>query len=376
MNRELIRLTQNLIKVDSQNPPGKEREIILFIKEYLNSLGIPSKIYEFSKNRLNLTCELTSKRSKEKILFTPHVDTVPISGKWQFNPLSGKVYKGRIYGRGATDCKANVSVALYLIKHLKDEKIKLNNLDLIFAFSADEEAGSYHGIIPLTKFLKNIDYGVVLDADEFNIIVAQKGLLHLRIELFGKEAHGAYPERGINAIEKGIHVLREILAHKFTYKPHSLLKRPTINIGRFVGGDKVNVVAGYCFFELDIRYLPSMNKNNILKQIEQLVKKQKIKYKIKTLAHQDAIEINKDIPSIYVLKKVLKKHRINPQLKPSFGATVINFLQEKGIESFAFGFGTRGKAHTKNEYVKISNLYKGVEVLKDYVKSLDAYLDY
>jgi acetylornithine deacetylase/succinyl-diaminopimelate desuccinylase-like protein len=54
---------------------------------------------------------------------------------------------------------------------------------------------------------------------------------------------------------------------------------------------------------------------------------------------------------------------------------VINFLQDKGIESFAFGFGSKGQAHVKNEYVKINNLYKGVEVLEDYVKELDRYFE-
>lgn len=374
MNKDLTILLQKLIRIDSQNPPGDERKIIIFIRDYLKRLGVSSKLYEFKKNRLNLTCELKSKNSKRKMLFTPHVDTVPATGKWLFSPLSGTIYKGRIYGRGATDCKANVSVALYLIKRLKEEKIKLKNLDLVFAFCGDEETGSHHGTIPLAKFLKGIDYGVVLDADDFNIIVAQKGLLHLRVELFGKEAHGAYPERGVNAIEKGVNILNEILKRKFSYKTHTLLKKPTLNIGRFIGGDKVNIVAGYCFFELDIRYLPSMQKQHIITDIEKIIKKQKIKYKIKVLAHQRPIEIDENIPSIKILMRSLKKHRIKPNLKPSFGATVINFLQEKGIESFAFGFGSKGQAHAKNEYVKVDNLRKGVKILMDYLLEFDSHL--
>ncbi|MDP2922596.1 MAG: ArgE/DapE family deacylase [Candidatus Omnitrophota bacterium] len=373
-NSGLTILLQKLIRINSQNPPGDERKIIIFIRDYLRRLGVASKIYKFKKNRLNLVCKVKSQTSKRKILFTPHVDTVPATGKWRFEPLSGAISKGKIYGRGATDCKANVAVALYLIKKLKQEKIKLKNLDLVFAFCGDEETGSYYGTIPLAKFLKGIDYGVVLDADDFNIVVAQKGLLHLRIELFGKEAHGAYPERGVNAIEKGINILNEILKRRVSYKTHTLLKKPTLNIGRFIGGDKVNVVAGYCFFELDIRYLPFMQKQRIIADIEKIIKKQKIKYKIKVLAHQRPIEIDENIPSIKILMRSLKKHRIKPNLKPSFGATVINFLQEKGIESFAFGFGSQGQAHAKNEYVKVDNLRKGIAILMDYLLEFDSYL--
>ncbi|MFA5337661.1 MAG: M20/M25/M40 family metallo-hydrolase, partial [Candidatus Omnitrophota bacterium] len=268
MKQSPTELLQKLIKIDSQNPPGNEKEIIYFIQSYLKGLGVASKIYEFKKDRLNLVCKLASRNSKKKILFTPHVDTVPATGTWRVHPFSAKVYKGKVYGRGATDCKVNVAAALYLIKRLKEEKIILKNLDLIFAFTGDEETGSHSGIIPLAKYLKGTDYAVVLDSDEFDIIVAQKGLLHLRVELTGREAHGAYPEEGINAVEKGVFILNEILTKKFPFVAHTLLKKPTLNIGRFNGGDKVNIVAGYAFFEIDIRYLPGTKEKEIIRSIE------------------------------------------------------------------------------------------------------------
>lgn len=375
MRNDPLRLLQALIKIDSQNPPGNESKIITFIAAYLRRLGVSSKIYEFKKDRPNLVCTVSSLRKKRKILFTPHVDTVPVTGSWRFPPFSGAVYQDKLYGRGATDCKVNVAAALALIAALKEKKITLRNLDLVFAFCADEETGSHYGTIPLAKHLKGIDYGVILDSDDFNIIVAQKGLLHLRVELTGKEAHGAYPHRGINAVEKAVHILKEILDKGFIYKVHPLLKKPTLNIGRLCGGDKVNIVAGYCFFELDIRYLPSMSEKKVIGQIERIIRKQKIPYKIKIMAHQGPIEISKELIPIKVLRKVLAQRHIKSSLSPSFGATVINYVAQQGIESFAFGFGTKGNAHTKNECVKISNIYKGVEVLVDYVQRLDGYFD-
>lgn len=374
MKENVVKLLQELIKIDSQNPGGNEREIILFIQDYLKRLGVSCQIYEFKKDRLNLVCKIKSKNSLKSILLTPHVDTVPVTGQWEFPPFSGKIYKGRVYGRGATDCKSNAAVSLALIKKLTEDKIFFKNMDLIFAFCADEETGSDYGIKPLAKYFKKVNYGIVLDADEFDIIVAQKGMLHLRVELWGKEAHGAFPWRGINAVEKGVKILNEIISRGFSYKPHPLLKGPTLNVGRFTGGDKVNIVAGYAFFELDIRYIPSMDKERIIQDIEKIVKKQKIKYKIETLTHQEPIEIKKDIFLIKNLRDVLKEQGIKAKCRASFGATVINFLTDKGIDSFAFGFGTKEQAHTKNEYVEIDNLYKGVRVLEAYLKRIDVLL--
>lgn len=372
--REINNLLQELIQINSQNPPGNEVEIVAYIKKYLEKLGIKSSIYEFSKNRPNLVCKIKAKESKKRLLITPHIDTVPITGKWKVEALSGKIIGNKLYGRGATDCKVNVAASLYLIKKLVQENRQLKNIDLVFAFTADEETGSKYGIAPLLKVLKNIDYALVLDADEFDLIIAQKGLLHLHIDLFGKEAHGAYPERGISAVEKGVRILNDILNHKFSYKVHQLLEKPTLNIGRFCGGDKVNIVAGEAFFELDIRYLPSMKAENIIRDIETIIKKYKIKYKLRIISCQLPVQIEKDNFFLKKLIEVLKEKKIKGQLKPSFGATVMSFLQERKIPSFATGFGTHGCAHIKDEYVKLSDLHQGLDVLWDYLVKLDAYI--
>ncbi|MFH1771635.1 MAG: M20/M25/M40 family metallo-hydrolase [Candidatus Omnitrophota bacterium] len=114
-----------------------------------------------------------------------------------------------------------------------------------------------------------------------------------------------------------------------------------------------------------------MDKQRIIGDIKKIITKHKIGFRIKVLACQDPIEIDKNLFHLKILSSVLKKNRINPILKPSFGATVINFLKDKGIDAFAFGFGSKGCAHAKNEYVKIKNLIKGVNILEDYVKELD-----
>lgn len=371
MKQDLVRLIQKLIQIDSQNPPGDEKKIGLFIKKYLKERNLECKTYEFKRNRLNVVCSIPSKKRKKKLIITPHIDTVPAGEGWKIPPFSGYVSRDRIYGRGATDCKSNVAAALYVIHELRKEKVVFKNLDLIFAFTADEETGSEYGIKPLIKYLKNIDYGLVLDSDEMDIVIAQKGLLHLRVEVFGKEAHGAYPERGVNAVEKSVRALNDILSMEFRCKYHSLLKKPTLNIGRFGGGEKVNIVAGYASFDLDIRFLPSMKSEKIIMDIKKILSSHQCRYKITVLAQQEPVEVDKNSFSLRTLKQSLVNNRIIPKLKPSFGATVINFLRDEGIETFAFGFGTKGCAHIKNEYVVLKNVYDGVRVLKDYFKLLD-----
>ncbi|MCM8771142.1 MAG: M20 family metallopeptidase [Candidatus Omnitrophica bacterium] len=367
--KRLVRLTQELIRMDSQNPPGNEYKIAHFVKDRLQAAGLRVGLYEFSKKRSNVVAWLKGKKSTFSLLITPHLDTVPAGSNWKFNPFGAKIYKGKIYGRGATDCKGNLACGIEAIQSLKEEDIKLD-YDIIFAACADEESGSQFGIIPLLK--KKIikpNFALILDADEFKIIVAQKGLIHLKVSVFGKKAHGAYPWRGINAIEISSNIINRLKKHRFHFKRHPLLHPPTLNIGTIHGGDKVNIVADWCEFELDFRFLPGMEKEVILKDIKKIVGEEAKKFKINIQSIQAPYEIEKNHPLVAALRKVNRQVLGRENLSGSEGATVITFFQELNIPAVAYGCGEAGCAHVSDEYIKINNLYKGAYVLEEFLKN-------
>lgn len=367
--KRLIKLTQDLIRIDSQNPPGNEKEIVFFIKKILERSGLSPRLVECGNNRYNVLAMLRSSRAGQTLLLTPHLDTVPFGKGWKFPPLSATRYKNKLYGRGATDCKANLAVGLELMRSLAEERIHLG-YNILFAATADEEAGSYHGLIPLLKKkIIQADYSLILDADEFNIIVAQKGLLHLRIFITGKKAHGAYPERGINAIERATAFIEHLKALKFPHKKHPLLRPPTINVGTIHGGDKVNMVADWCTIELDIRYLPDMSKNVIIKTITTVLQSlcKGAHFRLEIIAEQEPCQIDRDHILVRSLKYASREIVGEVRLKGSEGATVMTILDEYGIPTVATGFGSQGCAHTTNEYVAVANLIKGYHLLRTFL---------
>ncbi|MBL7197016.1 MAG: ArgE/DapE family deacylase [Candidatus Omnitrophica bacterium] len=383
--KRLIKLTQGLIRIDSQNPPGNERKIAFFIKELLSKNSLTTRLLKFGKNRFNTVTVIKGKSSKISLLLTPHLDTVPIGKNWDFPPLAAKIYKDRIYGRGATDCKGNLAVGLEVLRSLCKENIKLN-FDVIFVATADEEAGSYHGLLPLLeRKVIRPDYALILDADDFDIIIAQKGLMHIKIGIFGIQAHGAYPDRGINAINVAVGLINKIKKLKFKYKKHKLLKPPTVNIGTIRGGDKVNMVADWCEFELDVRFLPGMNKDEIIKTIKDTVgsitkkftllgRKPITRYKFEITAFQAPCETDANHILVRSLKKSAVKIANKYRLKGSEGATVMTFFDKYGIPSVATGFGSAKCAHTTNEYVSIDNLVKGYHMLRNFLFIFDKYV--
>ncbi|MFH1202430.1 MAG: M20 family metallopeptidase [Candidatus Omnitrophota bacterium] len=369
--KRLISLTQRLLRIKSENPPGEEYEIAMEVKKELGSLGLEVKTYSFLEKRPNVVGILKAESARCSLLLTPHLDTVPAGGGWKYNPYSAKIIKGKIYGRGATDCKGNLSSCLEAIRSLVEDGIKLN-YNLIFAATADEEASSKYGIIPLLKrILLRPDFALILDASSFDIIVAQKGLIHFKINISGKKAHGAYPWLGVNAIEIASRIINDLKRLKFKYKAHKLLRGPTINIGTIVGGDKVNMVADFCEFSVDLRFLPGMSRDKILKEIKNIILRYAGKFKIEIESMQDPYEINKDNPLVRGLIKAAKNIKAKSRLKGSEGATVITFFKKMNIPAIATGFGAKGTSHATDEYARIDDLYRGARVLVEFLKNFN-----
>ena len=376
--KRLIKLTQDLIRINSENPPGNERLIAAFIKDYLCRLGLKSRIYEFKAGRPNLIAYLKG-QGKKSLLVTPHLDTVPSGRSWKFDPFAAKIIKNRIYGLGATDCKCNIASIIESINSLLEEGVVLP-YNLIFAATADEESGSICGLIPLlNKGIFKPDAALVLDADDFEIIIAQKGLIHLKIRIKGKKAHGAYPDQGVNAIDMALAVIRKIKKQRFAYRKHKYLKPPTVNLGTISGGDKVNVVADWCEFELDFRFLPGMKAKRIIKGVKDILNQEARAAsifngvplnagRIEVEGIQEPYDISEKHPLVNYLKDALRAARIKPIIKGSEGATVITFFQEKNIPAIATGFGVSSCAHIADEYVKINNLYKGTVALEKFLR--------
>lgn len=367
--KRLIRLIQKLISIDSQNPPGDERKIACFVKDYLDRLGLKTRIHEFRKKRSNVVSVLKGSSGAGTLLITPHLDTVPSGRNWDYDPFSGTIRKGRIYGLGATDCKGNLASAMEAINSIVENKAVLD-YNLVLAATADEESGSGLGLIPLlAKGLLRPDAAIVLDANDFNIVVAQKGLIHMKVKIQGKRAHGAYPWLGINAIDIAVRILRELKARRWKYKANKYLKAPTLNIGTIKGGDKVNVVSDWCEFELDCRFLPGMSSGDIIKDIKETVSRFSRKFEIGIEGVQKPYVIDHRHPLVAGLARAMAELNAPAKISGSEGATVITFFQDKKIPALASGFGSGHCEHAQNEYVTIDNLYKGARVLESFLTS-------
>ena len=369
INRQrLLELTKKLISIDSQNPPGNEAAIARFTGEYFSLLGASVRYFEPVRGRVSVIAEIKG-RDKRKLLLTPHLDTVPAGRNWKHAPLKPVIEKGRLYGLGATDCKCNLACGMEALTSLHESGVALP-FTIVFAATADEESGSVLGLEPLLKRgMLDVDAAVVLDADGFDIVVAQKGLFHVKVTVKGTRAHGAYPWRGTNAIDCAMEALARLKKRREHHARNKYLRPATMNIGTIRGGDKVNIVADWCEFELDYRFLPGTTEKGFLADLKKALAGSCAKgYEIELNGVQQPYSISEKDPLVVGLAAAMRRCARPVRLRGSEGATVISFFQQRGIPSVATGFGTAGCEHLADEYVEVKNLFSGARVVEEFLK--------
>ena len=217
MEDEIIALEQALVRIPSVNtgfmPTGNETPVCELVRDYLAEDRIDSEILESAPNRGNLIARLEGRSGKSGLMFMSHTDVVPVEdeAKWQFPPFSATIHDGRIFGRGASDCKGLLTCQLVAVRLLKRNGILLED-GLILAAGADEEHGGRYGFGWLADnhpeklaapFAINEGGGTPIKAAgalTYILGVGEKGRLQVEIDIKGTSSHASVPWQGTNAL--------------------------------------------------------------------------------------------------------------------------------------------------------------------------------
>lgn len=194
-----IRILQKMVQTNTVNPPGNEKQLAQWIADELARAGIDVEFRDMGDNRANVIGRIKGTGERKALLFDGHLDTVP-PGKWTEDPWGGIIKEGRLYGLGTSDMKGGLAAMMQVLLAVKASGVVLKG-DLILAASIDEETDSL-GAWDLLKSGGLDDVGaIVIGEPNYNeITICEKGALWLKVTLHGKTAHGAMPEKGINAI--------------------------------------------------------------------------------------------------------------------------------------------------------------------------------
>ena len=231
-----------------------------FIEGWLDSRGIAVESDEV-RGLPVLKAEVGPEDAPTVVLHG-HIDVVPAQAG-QFEP---RVEGDRLYGRGAYDMKGGLAAMLLVTAAMRDQDGVRVRLGIVGDEESEEEVerGSDHLVD--SGFLG--DFAITGEPTDLHIGVEAKGVLALRVKVEGTAAHGATPWLGENAVLRAIDVFRSIESLPFARHSSELFDRPSINLGRILGGDALNKVPDRCAIDVDIRYLPDQDPAALLEQVE------------------------------------------------------------------------------------------------------------
>ena len=226
LNKTALKHLVNLINIDTAQPNPKEILAQRYIYTNLLDNKIDWQIYRLEKPRANLiaTLRADTKKPLKPLILIAHVDTAAIKDDWTNPPTQALVKDGKVYGLGASDAKNYAAINLTILNWLKQNKIKLNR-DIIFVFSADEEASGINGLKFLFEkypsklnaaYALNEGGGLIKNEDGKNLFFAEgasKMYMDILISAFGEEGHTATVSQNENAIYKLSQALQDIEAN-------------------------------------------------------------------------------------------------------------------------------------------------------------------
>ncbi|HUR86388.1 MAG TPA: M20/M25/M40 family metallo-hydrolase, partial [Solirubrobacteraceae bacterium] len=213
------------------------------------------------------------------------------------------------------------------------------------------------------------DFALTGEPTDLHIGVQAKGVLAVRVAVFGVAAHGSTPWLGDNAILKAHDAFRRIETLPFSRESSDLFDRPSINLARIVGGDAFNKVPDSCCMDVDIRFLPNQDPGEILAEIRAL---EDVRI-IKTFQRAPA-RVSRANPYVRALREAVSNSLEGEALSVGRdGASdAISFLQA-GVPAVEFG-PVGGGHHGPEEWVSIDSLHRYRRALGDFVTNLPAWL--
>lgn len=393
---EIVEHFSNLLRIDTQNPPGNETKAVRYIQSALDREGIPSKVFALEPERANLVVRLKGNGSKKPILVMGHTDVVGVQReKWTVDPFAAIQKNGFIYGRGAQDDKDNLTASLMLTILLKRMNVQLDR-DVIFLAESGEEGTSRVGIDfmvgqhwdEIAAEYAIAEGGYVSSRDGkvrfVEITTAEKTPRGIRLIAHGTAGHGSRP-RPDNAV---IHVASAVAkfaswqppmrlndttrayferlatisqpeeAWRYTHISdpghapaidryfgehefgHYSILRTSITPTMVKAGFRINVIPSEAEAYLDVRALPDENLENLTAQIREVIADSSVDVAPAQRAERPATPPSRiDTPLFQAFEKVQRRMFPGAITLPSMltGATDMAQLRARGVEAYGFG---------------------------------------
>jgi acetylornithine deacetylase len=317
------------------------------------------------------------------VVLSGHTDVVPVENqKWSSDPWTLVRRDDRYYGRGATDMKGFIAVALDAAARAASGRLQR---PLHLALSHDEEIGclSAWALASATAALPTPAAVIVGEPTGMAVVGAHKGVATLITAVRGHSVHSSQMHRGVSATMTAARLIvwLENRMHELARVHRSEVFEPpitTIHVGIVEGGIAANVVAPSCRFLTDIRAIEGVDPRDIEADYRAYVDDEVTAALVRVHAEAGI---------------VIERRSYTPALEPDprssaaelarrlTGATTSHavayaseagIFQRAGLATVVCGPGSIDQAHQADEYIEAEQLRRAERALVALVDELAA----
>ncbi|PKL59514.1 MAG: acetylornithine deacetylase [Methanomicrobiales archaeon HGW-Methanomicrobiales-4] len=389
--QDVVRICSDLVKIRSENPPGYTDEVIRYISDFCNTIGLDTVVKTRGRRH-----NLLSAKPQGRLLLCGHVDVVPaLDEGWTFPPYSGLITEEFVHGRGSTDMKGGCAALLAALASVIESH---GDPGVDIAFVADEEGKGEFGMEQLVGegIISPCDAIIAEPSPSTCPIVGEKGVLRTRITFSGDAGHASlHPVTGNSAIMQACQFLGTCqtlhervwpldpvtekavgsttralkgLIEISAQEAERILSRVMYNPGMIQGGERVNVIAQRCILDMDMRIPWGCSIDEVIRILRD--------------AHPQAIVdvVESADPSFstpgwlsgIVCDGIHSVMQVQAEPGVSQAASDARYLRKHGAEVVVYGPGDLNLLHSVNENVPITMLRDCQQVYEYVLKNLNS----
>lgn len=363
---ELVRLTQELVRIASYFPGPGEQPVVDFLEPYLRERGFKTTVQEVAPGRPNLIADLG--QGPGGLILEGHTDVVTHGNpdQWTMPPYEARIVDGKIYGRGACDMKGGLAAAIVAAQAVR-QVLGEPRKTLRLCIPCDEE-GLMIGIKAFIRagYAEGFAGAIICEPEENQVCLWQKGAMRVWVRFQGKMAHGAMPYAGANPIPSAARFIVELgklqaILQAESFHPH--LGKPWITPTVFQAGageGQFNVIPDQVKVGIDIRTNSGQDHRAIEARLRQALEtslEAGVAATLEVFEDRPATETSSDTALVQAVEQGLQLLQMPLQYGGVPGATDGTFLWAwAGLPIVTIGPGGKTIPHQANEYIEIEEL--------------------
>ena len=349
--------------------------LIEWVEDYLAQHGVSStRVPDDTGKKSNLfaTC---GPQVEGGVILSGHSDVVPVEGQaWSSDPWKLREADGKLFGRGTSDMKGFIALALAYVPRFASGKKPVH-----LAISYDEEVGCKGAGAMIERMATGIPalrLAIVGEPSLMRIITGHKGSSNYEVTVRGHEAHSSLVNNGISANMVAVRLMGELLeiAQQLeeSAEPDNGFDPPqaTLTIGRMEGGTAANILAGHARFVFDLRCPPGIDPEAVLAPFRESCARVDAEMQarfadtgivLERLASTPPMTAAGSEDAVAFVRKLTGEN--TPPAQVAYAAEGGQF-QRAGFPTVICGPGSIEQAHQPDEWIALSQLEAGARLME------------